>query len=283
VKSQIKGQQFVVVYIQKLVCCKPFGPFSVIISIYRQVINKKVVRGIGLPNYSNAIRSTSLYIYYVYAYLRQFNSNTGKAGTPYYIGKGKHKRAWSKNHSVNLPKLSSNIVILESGLSECGAIALERRLIKWWGRVDISTGILRNRTDGGEGTEGRKNKFNQSGSLNPSFDDTIYTFYHKTGLIEKCTQFELRKKYNLRAGNLSAVIKGYEKSVKGWRITEEFIDLTGKRQRGCDDVYTFIHTSGIIVEMTQRQLFLNFNLKTRSGISLLCHNKIKSYKGWRLG
>jgi hypothetical protein len=74
-----------------------------------------------------------MFIYYVYAYIRSKDSSTAKAGTPYYIGKGKHKRAWSKTHKVNLPKNINNIVILESGLSEIGALALERRYIRWYG------------------------------------------------------------------------------------------------------------------------------------------------------
>lgn len=96
---------------------------------------------------------TSNYIYYVYAYIRAKNTSTGKAGTPYYIGKGKDDRAYKK-HSVSVPKDKSKIVILEKCLSEVGALALERRLIKWWGRIDNKTGVLHNKTNGGDGHSG---------------------------------------------------------------------------------------------------------------------------------
>lgn len=87
-------------------------------------------------------------IYYVYAYLR-----TG-ALTPYYIGKGHDRRAWSQNHLVVIPSDLSRIVLIETELTEIGALALERRMIRWYGRKDLNTGILRNRTDGGDGCSG---------------------------------------------------------------------------------------------------------------------------------
>lgn len=87
-------------------------------------------------------------MFYVYAYLRADH-------TPYYIGKGSGKRAWSKgSKEIGLTVDSSKIVILVDNLDETTAFEYERKLITLFGRKDIGTGILRNRSAGGEGNAG---------------------------------------------------------------------------------------------------------------------------------
>jgi hypothetical protein len=102
-------------------------------------------------NYLNSfINSYMSKNYYVYAYLRSKDSSTAPAGTPYYIGKGSSNRAYAK-HNAPVPTDKSNIVFLKENLSEVDAHLYEMEMIATYGRKDIKTGILHNRTNGGEG------------------------------------------------------------------------------------------------------------------------------------
>lgn len=80
--------------------------------------------------------------FYVYRWHREDDS-------PYYVGKGKNKRAFRTSGP------SHDRIQLRNVPDEQSAFVLERFLIAFHGRKDNGTGILRNLTAGGEGTSGR--------------------------------------------------------------------------------------------------------------------------------
>lgn len=86
--------------------------------------------------------------YYVYMYCRN-------DGTPYYIGKGCKKRAWYRATGDTKPPSNKDLIkIVAHRLTEHEALLLEMKLIDLYGRKDIGTGILRNKTYGGDGAVG---------------------------------------------------------------------------------------------------------------------------------
>ena len=86
--------------------------------------------------------------YYTYAYLREDR-------TPYYIGKGEKNRIYKKHQKgISVPKDKSRIIFLKQNLTEEDSFKHEVYMIAILGRKDLGTGILRNRTNGGEGHSG---------------------------------------------------------------------------------------------------------------------------------
>lgn len=91
--------------------------------------------------------------YYVYAHYVKGSS------LPFYIGKGKHNRAWdTTGRNVLWNEVVSNnqyeVKILCNDISDVSASIIEEQLVREYGRKDIGTGILTNMTDGGDGCKG---------------------------------------------------------------------------------------------------------------------------------
>ena len=152
--------------------------------------------------------SKDIYRFYVYAYLRSRDSETGKAGTPYYIGKGNNRRAWTDHGAMPVPKDKKFIVILERNLSEIGALAIERRLINLWGRVSNQTGILRNLCDGGQGVTGHIHS-----------EETRAKMKNNSGLKNKSKYYNKELDSHLVLGDDDIIPKGYEKGISPYYKT----------------------------------------------------------------
>src|SRR5271166_2994217 len=87
-------------------------------------------------------------VFYTYMWLRE-------DGTPYYIGKGSGNRAFTGYH-VCTPPANPLHILKQEFPDEETAFAAEKFLISFYVRKDLSTGVLRNLTDGGEGPSGAK-------------------------------------------------------------------------------------------------------------------------------
>lgn len=130
--------------------------------------------------------------FYTYAYLRE-------NGTPYYIGKGSGKRAFSKRYrGAKLPKDKSKIIFLKQNLTEEEAFNHEKYMIHVFGRKDLETGILHNRTNGGDGSSGAIRSFE---------------FKMNLSIINKNKTLSNEHKEKLRKANIGKNNPNYGKSA----------------------------------------------------------------------
>ena len=185
--------------------------------------------------------------FYVYVFFRPWD------GTPFYVGKGKGDR-WKRhlrrdrcgNNEFNKILLKARTlkaavphVKMREGLSEVEALALERLLIGVIGRMNINTGPLVNRVQGGgEGSTGLiwTDKMRERARLSALRRPYLTRFGHKRSA-------ETKAKLSVIAANRTGTFLGKRHTDE----TKRLISATKKRQSGNDllDLPAFLDRRGV--------------------------------------
>jgi hypothetical protein len=182
-------------------------------------------------------------------YLRSYKSKYGDIGTPYYIGKGTGPRAFKKNQKEIKPPVNKNYIqIICKNMREITSLELEIFLIQLYGRIDLGTGCLRNRTSGGDGSSGSIHKRNPSAATKQAAKVCRGKIWvrHTDGNLEKRI-FKNELDYYLN--------QGYE--LGRTIVTEKTRKLQSKRVKG---TMWITNTKTLKTKMIQENEFLKFKL-----------------------
>jgi hypothetical protein len=180
--------------------------------------------------------------YYTYAYLRE-------DGTPYYIGKGKERRIYRKDKRIKPPMDRSRIIFLKQNLTEEEAFQHEKYMIAVFGRKDLGTGILRNMSNGGEGSSG---------------------FIHTEASIVKIS----KSKKGCIAWNKGKKLKGVEELSYSGKYKRGIIGKKQPKQR------VFINPVGDKITITNLKKFCLENNLCYSDMLKVYNGNLRQHKGW---
>jgi hypothetical protein len=216
-------------------------------------------------------------IYYTYAYLREDR-------TPYYIGKGKGNRIYDKQKNIKPPKDKSRIIFLKKNLTEGEAFRHEIYMIDVFGRKDLGTGILHNRTDGGEGASGCIPSEETRRKMSDAKKGKLLSEEHKLKMREahKNPSEEFRKK-------ISYVTKGENNPMYGKKHSEETKQKISKMRKGKNTKppthtaeYEFISPEGKIMKGKNISEFVRIYNLNVSALYDIKRGRRKQYNGWKL-
>jgi hypothetical protein len=217
--------------------------------------------------------------FYTYAYLREDR-------TPYYIGKGQGNRAYVKRYGTGRarrPKNLNNIILLKQNLTEEEAFKHEKYMISVFGRKDLGTGILHNRTDGGEGSYGHT-PWNKGLTLPEKVKQKISI--SRKGIVSYRPGFkhteetkELLRQKSLGREHNKKTCEKMSKTRMGHPTSEE----TRKKISNslCKGTYLMKHISGQEMLVNNLHQFCKKNNLHQARIMDRITGKVvKPYKGW---
>ena len=234
-----------------------------------------------LPYKYNCDLNTEQMKYYTYAYLRE-------DGTPYYIGKGKGNKAFqSSRHNVKVPP-RNRILFLKTNITEMNAFKHEIYMIAVLGRVDLGTGILRNKTDGGEGASGYKHSDEAKQKISQANTGRVWDDLSKKKFSNKCKGRKPTPMSQEKREKLSKLKKGVkrpqhvvEKMMKTRQENQSFIGSNNPNAK------TFVFVSPTGEKYVVKGKFKNF-CQTKN----LSHWGLRNFKktgimtpscnGWRV-
>jgi hypothetical protein len=214
----------------------------------------------------------------VYMYVRE-------DGTPYYIGKGRPWRPYRRGGRPCVTPSRNRILILCKDISEKSALSIEKDLIAGYGRKDLDpvNGLLRNRSDGGEGTSNpsperiKRLRERMTGERNP--------MYGKRGILSpifgiKRTEEQRRRASEQKRGPNNSFYgkKGKEHNRYGIPHSQETLEKISK-------FYDWYHPNhGEILKVSTSRLPVMFpdQKLDRSSLCKVSNGICYHHKGWRL-
>ena len=225
-------------------------------------------------------------VFYVYAFLRSGDSEHGKQGTPYYIGKGSGRRRFvDAGRCCARPLDSARNVILKQELTESEAFYWENFYINHYGRIDNATGSLRNKSDGGEGTSGRifspESRRKQSANMRARLNDPQKRLTLLNAIKNSHHQEERNQKI------ATAAKARWQDSEKRAAITKSITDWANKpetkRKLGATRIKVLYQLTDPFGEIycthSMRDFCLQYKLSPTC-LGLVVKGKRKDYKGW---
>ncbi len=236
-----------------------------------------------VPTYPNPHTSLTMKNdYYTYAYLR-------KDGTPYYIGKGRGYRAFHKSDRTIKPPPKERILFLKQNLTEEEAFKHEIYMIAVLGRKDLGTGILRNLTNGGEGTSGnvwseesrkKMSKIHKGKKLSKEQIELMRRNStgkrHTEEAKEKCRLAKLGNQWNVGRRQSQETIDKIKQSNSGKKRGEETRRKISEAKKGKCSENLKKALAQVIAEKVKGTKWWNNGVKSKRSVE--CPGE-----GWRLG